>query len=239
LSSPFASDAPRERFLAGTHAMTPALIGVVPFGVVTGVVSIAGGLTPLEAIVMSIVTFSGIVQLVAVQLHAAGAPLAVILATVAILSLRLVMYSVGLAPWLGHLPLRWKSAVAYRLTDHAYALSVVEFTHHPQRANRHWYLLGTGVVAWVVWQASVAAGVFVGARVPAHWSLDFAFALTFLALLRQVVVDRPTLAAALVGGGATLLTYVMPFQLGLVTAGLIGIAAGVGWHALEGRWSGR
>jgi predicted branched-subunit amino acid permease len=75
--------------------------------------------------------------------------------------------------------------------------------------------------------------------VPAHWSLDFAFALTFLALLRQVVVDRPTLAAALVGGGMTLVTYVMPFQLGLVTAGVVGIAAGIAWHALEGRWSGR
>jgi predicted branched-subunit amino acid permease len=219
--------------------MTPALVGLVPFGVVTGVVSIAGGLTPFEAIVMSIVTFSGIVQLVAVQLYAAGAPLLVILATVAVLSLRLVMYSVGLAPWLGHLPRGWKSAVAYLLTDHAYALSVVEFTHHPQRANKHWYLLGTGALAWVVWQASVAAGVLVGARVPAHWSLDFAFALTFLGLLRQVVTDRPTLAAALAGGGATLVTYVMPFQLGLVTAGLVGIAVGVGWHALEGRWSGR
>ena len=239
MDSPLASDAPRERFLAGTHAAAPTLVGIVPFGLVTGVVSIAGGLTPLEAIVMSIVTFSGIVQLVAVQLYAAGAPLAVILATVAVLSLRLVMYSVGLAPWLGHLPRRWKSTVAYLLTDHAYALSVVEFTHHPQRANRHWYLLGTGVLAWVVWQGSVAVGVFVGARVPAHWSLDFAFALTFLALLRQVVVDRPTLAAALVGGGATLVTYVMPFQLGLVTAGVIGVAAGVAWHALEGRWSGR
>jgi predicted branched-subunit amino acid permease len=239
LSPPFASDAPRERFLAGAHAMTPPLIGVVPFGVVTGVVSIAGGLTPLEAMVMSVVVFSGIVQLVGVQLLAAGAPLAVVLATVTVLSLRLVMYSVGLAPWLGHLPLRWKSVVAYLLTDHAYALSVVEFTHHPQRANKHWYLLGTGALSWVVWQGSVAVGVFVGARVPAHWSLDFAFALTFLALLRQVVADRPTLAAALVGGGTALVAHVMPFQLGLVTAGVVGIASGVAWQALEGRWSGR
>jgi predicted branched-subunit amino acid permease len=239
LPTPLASDAPRERFFAGTQAAAPTLIGIVPFGLVTGVVSIAGGLTPLEAIAMSIVTFSGIVQLVGVQLYAAGAPLAVILATVAILSLRLVMYSVGLAPWLGHLRLRWKSAMAYLLTDQAYALSVVEFTHHPQRANKHWYLLGTGAFTWVVWQGSVAAGVFVGARVPVHWSLDFAIALTFLALLPQVVVDRATLAAALAGGGAALVTDLMPFQLGLVTAGLIGIAAGIGWRALEGRWSGR
>lgn len=236
---PLAPDGPRARFLAGTHAAAPTLIGIVPFGLVTGVASVAGGLTPLEAVVMSIVTFSGIVQLVGIQLYAAGAPLAVILATVAILSLRLVMYSVGLAPWLGHLRPRWKSATAYLLTDQAYALSIVEFTHHPQRPNKHWYLLGTGVFTWVVWQGAVAVGVFVGARVPVHWSLDFAIPLTFLALLPQVVVDRSTLAAALVGGGATLVTYVMPFQLGLVTAGVIGIAAGIAWQALEDRWSGR
>ena len=125
------TDPPRKRFLAGVRAQAPPLVGIVPFGLVTGVSSIAAGLTPLETLAMSIACFSGIVQLVAVQLYAAGAPLVVILATAAVLSLRLVMYSAGLAPWLGHLPLRWKLAVSYVLTDHAYALGMVEFTHHP------------------------------------------------------------------------------------------------------------
>ena len=160
-------DSPRERFFAGVRAQAPPLIGIVPFGLVTGVASIAAGLTPFETLAMSIACFSGIVQLVSVQLYATGAPLAVILATAAVLSLRLVMYSAGLAPWLGSLSLRWKLAVAYVLTDNAYALAVVDFRHHPERGNKHWFLVGTGAISWVVWQISVAVGVFVGAQVPA------------------------------------------------------------------------
>ena len=233
------TDPPRKRFLAGVRAQSPPLVGIVPFGLVTCVSSIAAGLTPLETLAMSIACFSGIVQLVAVQLYAAGAPLVVILATAAVLSLRLVMYSAGLAPWLGHLPLRWKLAVSYVLTDHAYALGMVEFTHHPERGNEHWYLLGTGAISWLVWQVAVAAGIFVGAQVPPSWGLDFGFALTFLALLVAVVPDRPSAAAAVVGGCAALAAYYLPLRLGLVTAALAGIAAGVAWNAVEAQRKAR
>jgi len=237
-AGPAADDA-RARLLAGVHAQAPALVGIVPFGLVTGITSTAAGLTPFETLAMSVVCFSGIVQIVAAQMYAAGAPLAVILATTAVLGLRLVIYSAGLAPWLGHLALRWKLAVAYVLTDHAYALSIVDFTNHPDRGNKHWFVLGTGVASWATWQVAVAIGVFVGVQVPAAWSLDFTFALTFLALLVFVLADRASVVAAVVGGGAALAAYALPLKLGLITATLAGIAAGVTWHALERTWSGR
>jgi len=235
-------DSPRERFFAGVRAQLPPLVGLVPFGLVTGVASIGAGLTPFETLALSIACFSGIVQLVSVQLYGAGAPLAVILATAAVLSLRLVMYSAGLAPWLGHLPLRWKLAVGYVLTDNAYALAIVDFRHHPDRGNKHWFVVGTGAISWLVWQVSVAVGIFVGAQVPPEWGLDFTFALTFLALLVAVVPDRASAVAAVVGGAAAAAAYFLPLKLGLVTAALAGIAAGMAWHALEDRlgkrWSG-
>lgn len=219
--------------------MAPPLVGVVPFGLVTGVVSTAAGLTPLETMVMSVATFSGIVHVVGAQLYAAGAPLAVIVATAAVLSLRLVMYSAGLAPWLAHLPVRWKLVVAYCLTDHAYALSVVEFTHHPDRGNRHWYIAGGGAISWVVWVVAVGAGVVVGAQVPPAWGLDFTFALTFLALLMVVLQDRPGVAAAVVGGIAAILAFHLPLKLGLIVAAVTGVAAGTVWRAMEVKWFGR
>lgn len=231
-------DSPRSRFLAGVRAQAAPLVGMVPFGLVTGIASIAAGLTPLETMAMSVACYSGIVQLVSAQLYAAGAPLLVILATAAVLSLRLVMYSAGLAPWLGGLPLGWKLAVAYVLTDTAYALAVVDFRHHPERGNKHWFVVGTGAISWVVWQVSVVAGMFVGAQVPASWGLDFTFALTFLALLVAVVPDRASALAALVGGGAALAAWFLPLRLGLVTAAFAGVAAGMAWRALEKKWSG-
>jgi predicted branched-subunit amino acid permease len=221
------------------RAMAPPLVGVVPFGLVTGVVSTAAGLTPLETMVMSVATFSGIVHVVSAQLYAAGAPLAVIVATAAVLSLRLVMYSAGLAPWLAHLSVRWKLIVAYCLTDHAYALSVVEFTHHPDRGNRHWYIAGGGAISWVVWGVAVGTGVVVGAQVPPAWGLDFTFALTFLALLMVVLQDRPGVAAAVVGGIAAILAFHLPLKLGLIVAALTGVAAGTAWRAMEVKWFGR
>ena len=54
-----------------------------------------------------------------------------------------------------------RAAVAYVLTDHAYALSIVDFTNHPDRGNKHWFVLGTGVASWATWQVAVAIGVFV------------------------------------------------------------------------------
>ena len=231
-------DSSRERFFAGVRAQAPPLVGIVPFGLVTGVASIAAGLTPFETLAMSIACFSGIVQLVSVQLYAAGAPLAVILATAAVLSLRLVMFSAGLAPWLGGLPLRWKLAVAYVLTDNAYALAVVDFRHHPDRGNKHWFVVGTGAISWLAWQAAVVVGIFVGAQVPPEWGLDFAVALTFLALLVAVLPDRAAAAAAAVGGAAAVAAYFLPLKLGLITAALAGIAVGMAWSALEKKWSG-
>ena len=43
-------DSPRERFVAGVRAQAPPLIGIVPFGLVIGVASIAAGLTPFETL---------------------------------------------------------------------------------------------------------------------------------------------------------------------------------------------
>jgi len=70
--------------------------------------------------------------------------------------------------------------------------------------------------------------VFAGGQVPANWSLDFTIALTFLALSVPSIRDRSTAVAAVVGGVAAVLLRGMPFQLGLVTAAILGIAAGYG-----------
>jgi predicted branched-subunit amino acid permease len=96
---------------------------------------------------------------------------------------------------------------------------------HP--AARHWYLLGAGLALWVTWQISTGAGIFLGARMPPSWALDFALPLTFIALLAPVLKDRPTVAAAVAAGVVAVLGAGWPYKLGLVVAALTGIAVGV------------
>ena len=92
--------------------------------------------------------------------------------------------------------------------------------------RRHWFLLGAGLALWSVWQVSTAVGIFLGAQVPPSWGLDFALALTFIALLVPVLTDRPSVAAALAAGIVALVGVGWPYKLGLVAAALVGIAVG-------------
>ena len=57
------SDNMRE-FLRGIGDQLPLQLGVVPFGLVFGVLGIASGLSPLQTILMSSIVFGGASQVV-------------------------------------------------------------------------------------------------------------------------------------------------------------------------------
>jgi len=92
--------------------------------------------------------------------------------------------------------------------------------------------LGTGLTLWSAWQASTAAGILLGARVPTGWQLDFALPLTFLALLVPMLRDRPAIAAAASAGGLAVILGGLPDRTGLLIAVVAGVGAGM---LLEGR----
>jgi predicted branched-subunit amino acid permease len=216
----------RDEFLAGCRDIAPVLVGTVPFGFVAGVAAVGAGMSPLESIALSIFAFSGIAQLVVAQLVAAQSPIVLTLVAAFIVSLRFLMYSAALSPYLAHLPARWRVLLAYLMTDQMFAMGTRHDDAASHRPHRHWYLLGIGVTLWSVWQASVVAGAVAGAQVPAAWSLDFVVTLTFLVLLVPAVRTRADVAAAAVAGALALLAAGLPYRLSLVLASLAGIAAG-------------
>ena len=58
----------QKEFFLGVTAMLPLLLGVVPFGLVFGVLGISSGLTETETILMSSIVFAGASQVVFAQL---------------------------------------------------------------------------------------------------------------------------------------------------------------------------
>jgi len=236
-------------FLAGVRAELPILVGVMPFGAIFGVLALDAGMTPLAAQCTSWIVFAGSAQIVMTQLISANAPGLVIILTVFVVNLRHALYSASVAPYLRRLTPGWKWLLAYLLTDEAYAVSILYYTQSsddPQARpidspdqvqvgagdNRHFYLLGSGLALWSTWQASTALGVFLGAVVPASWSLDFTLALTFIALVVPALKERASLAAALSAGVVAVLAFDMPYKLGLLSAALVGILFGL---LVEGR----
>lgn len=218
---------PREEFLAGARAVAPVLVGTIPFGFVAGVATVAAGMTALQAIALSVLSFSGIAQLISAQLLAAGSPVLVTVAAAAVVSLRFLMYSAALAPHLAHLPARTRLLMSYLMTDQSFAITVRRYEAPGDRSHRHWHFMGSAATLYVSWQAAVALGAVAGATVPAGWSLDFAVVLSFIALLVPAVRTRADLAAAMVAGAMALAFGGLPYRLALVVASVAGIAAGM------------
>lgn len=214
--------------MAGVIDLLPILLGVIPFGLIYGIAAINAGIPPLQAMLMSSIVFSGSAQFAGTQMIAKGALAPVVILTILVVNLRHVMYSASIAPHLKSLSSRWKTFLAYLLTDEAYAMTITRFTEKPDMPHKGWYLFGAGIILWITWQIATAVGIFAGGQVPSSWSLDFTIALTFLALSVPSIRDRSTAVAAIVGGISAVLLRGMPYQLGLVSAALLGIAAGYG-----------
>lgn len=222
----------RGEFLAGCRAELPIILGVAPFGMIYGALALGAGLSALASQAMSSVIFAGSAQFVTAQLVREGAPGLVVVVTVLIVNLRHALYSASVAPYLRPVNRGWKAVLAYLLTDEAYAVVIARCLRDDQSGeapspNRHWFFLGAGLTLWTSWQASTAAGVFLGGRLPASFGLDFTLPLTFIALVFPALEDRGAFAAALGGGGIAVLAFGLPYKLGLVLAALGGIAIGI------------
>ena len=228
-----------REFREGFVEMLPACVGLIPFGLVCGVGAAAAGANWLGAIGMSTIIFSGAAQILAAQLLAAGAPLAVIVLTCFVLGLRFLMYSAAMAPYVKPLSPRWQKAIAFLLTDQAFAASIRRFDSHegPHAAATHF--LGAGAALWSFWQVTNVIGFFAGNLIPASWSLEFAVPLCFLALLAPLLRNAPNLVAATTAGVAVLALAGLPMRLNLIAAGVLGIAAGTIYDFARERWTPR
>jgi predicted branched-subunit amino acid permease len=158
------------------------------------------------------------------QLLASGSPaLLVILATLFI-NLRFMMYSASLRQHFAHAPLRLRLLVAYLTADNAYGLVL---GREGDESAKLGYFLGAGAVIWAVWQIAVAAGILVGAGLPASWRLEFAAPLAFIAMSVPLLRDRAMIGAALAAGVTVIAAQGLPLRLAVVAAAVTGITTGM------------
>jgi predicted branched-subunit amino acid permease len=138
-----------------------------------------------------------------------------------------MLYSASIAPYVEHMDRRWRSLLAYLLTDEAYAVAMQRYRRDGVTPHAHWFFFGTALALRTCWQVSTTAGILVGTAVPASWQLDFALPLTFLAIVVPLLDNRAAVAAAVVAGAVALAGHGWPYGSGLLAAAVIGIAAGL------------
>ena len=215
-----------DEFWQGVRDELPLMFGVIPFGLVFGVIGIESGLTSVQTILLSSILFGGASQVVFAQLWAGGVPALILGSSVCVINIRHVLYSASVASYLQHLSLGWRLLLGYLLTDEAYAVSIRRFTNGRNGPFQHFHLLGSGSLLWLSWQSSTVIGVGVGETIPASWSLSFAIPLTFIAVIAPIIKTRAEVAAAVTAGSLAIIGQPLPWNSWLVIASLAGIMLG-------------
>jgi predicted branched-subunit amino acid permease len=210
----------------GFRAFLPASIGLIPWGMVTGVAMVGSGLTPVQAAGMNVIVFSGTAQLGTLPLIAAAAPLWLIVATALALNLRFVIFSAAIAGNFQHLraPARW--GIGYLLVDGVFAICLEPMLRNENPQWRLGHYLAPSLWAWILWQLSGLIGILFADAAPQDWSLEFMATIALLVLLLPMAAARPMLVAALTGGAVAIALHGLPLRLGLLTGMVAGILAG-------------
>ncbi len=214
----------------------PLTLPVIPVGFVLGLLVNGTDLVSGPAGIASApLIMGGASQLAAISLLATGAGVVPVVATVAIINARHIMYSARLRIWFQQFPPWFRFVGSYVLLDQVYALTelaIAEDDGTPTVGERMARYLGSGITLAGTWIVVVALGVLVGQTVPAGWSLDFSVPLLFLGLLILSIRNGPGIVAAVVGGVVATAAAGLPSGSGLLLGALGGITAA----AVSERW---
>lgn len=206
--------------------MLPLSVAVLPWGILCGSLGVQAGLSPLQAQAMSLLVFAGAAQLSGVTMMGAGIPGSTLFGTTFVISARHLLYSVNFRQHIRPLPLRWRLALGFLLTDEMYVVSAA----HTEKTGSfcRYYALVSGFFFYVCWNLATLLGVIGGAQLDniETLGLEFAIAATFIALVIPTIKDKPILISVIITAIASVLLTMANFSNALIVSALIGMVAG-------------
>jgi 4-azaleucine resistance transporter AzlC len=190
-------NAPAE-FLAGAGAIAPAVVAVIPFGLLLGALAAEKGLSPLEVALMSGLVFAGGSQFVALDLWTSPAAWASLGFAALLVNLRHVLMGASITRSMGAFGRPAKVVALLLLADEIWALAerrAVTVKLTPA------YFFGLGGFLYANWLLWTTLGAVIGASLgdPARFGFDFAFTAIFIGLIagfRRAPAFVPVVAAS-------------------------------------------
>jgi 4-azaleucine resistance transporter AzlC len=211
----------------GMRQAMPLQLAMIPFGLVCGVVAEGKGLSLLEAVLMSAFCYAGSAQLLALSQWAVPVPVLAVTLAAFVVNLRLALMGPVVGPWLDRVR-GWRLWTSlFMMADQNWAMSVREMQTGRGDAG---FLFGSGLVMWITWVVTTAAGHVMGGtlRPPGGHPLFFAALAVFVAICAAMWRGRRDLLPYAVAG----LVAVASFRLlggtwYIILGALAGAAAGV------------
>ncbi|WP_414451099.1 AzlC family ABC transporter permease [Burkholderia sp. 22PA0099] len=216
----------RFALIQGARDYAPTLTAILSWGLVTGIAMSKSVMTTDQAVWMTLLVYAGSSQLAVLPLLAAKLPIWTILLTAAMVNLRFVIFSAGLAPHFSYLSPWRRIAIGYFNGDVIYLLFIKQGFANGYVPGKEAYFWGMALASWLSWQVSSLAGIALASVVPDQWGLGLAGTLALIPIMVSAVANRSTLAAVAVAGIAALLAVDLPYRLGLPIAVFAALAAG-------------
>ncbi|GAA5155795.1 hypothetical protein GCM10023340_42020 [Nocardioides marinquilinus] len=203
----------------------------VPFGLVSGalslsfgVVAVQAGFTPLQAIVTSMLVFAGSAQFAALSILAGGGSFVAALTAASLMHSRFLAMGIALAPSLKGGPAR-RALEGQAVVDSSWALA-----NRGDGTFDRALMFGTTVPQYVMWTVGTVVGALVGDLLgnPDRFGLDALFPTFFVGILLAELRDSRGRVAAVAGGAIAL--ALVPFTpagvpvLVAASAALVGLA---------------
>ncbi|MBU6290112.1 MAG: AzlC family ABC transporter permease, partial [Chloroflexi bacterium] len=144
----------RRRVALDSTAMA---VSAMAFGIVYGVAARGAGFTVADVVFTSVTVFAGGSQFAAVGAVAQGVAIPFIVVMVAMLNARHLLYGAAMAPWVQSVPRLQRAAMAYALSDEAFALGIAHF-RRAGRADVTGYWVGAALGTWFPWLVGTSLG---------------------------------------------------------------------------------
>lgn len=205
-------------FRAGLRGAIVLAPGIALYGVAVGVMAAATGLSLFESAIFSGWVYAGGAQMASLGAWANPLPLFLLTLTTLAMNSRYLLLGAALRPWLGHLPAYQTYPSLFFMGDTNWAYAMREREAGRDDAA---FLLGSGLVLWLVWVLSTVAGHAFGRLLgqPERFGIDFMLPAFFAAM-----------AVGLYRGPSGL----VPLAAGGLTAVLVEWLFGGPWHLLAG-----
>ncbi len=172
----------------------PLAMAIGAYGLSYGVPANQANFSLLGIVTMSLLVFSGSLQMVVVGMLTAGASVVSVLITSVLLNLRNFLYGAALAE--GLVPAKkWRWLLAFGVSDEPFVLGSARFKKYGPDPLYFGIVVGTFYIAWVF---SSFIGGLIGNQIdPQKWGLDLAFPITFVAILISSLIEKPIIVTAL------------------------------------------
>lgn len=199
----------KQQFRKGLRAGMPIALGYIPVSVGFGMLAQSGGLSILQAVLISMTNLTSAGQVAGTKLIIDAAPLVEIAAATFIINIRYMLMSLALSQKVDTaMPLWQRLIVGFGITDEIYALASVE-----KGTLTFAFMLGLIIGPFCGWSLGTWIGAAASALLPA--AVKSAFGVSLYAMFLAIVVpgakqSKGILCTALLATGISCALYYVP-----------------------------